>query len=455
MSRIVFTIIIILLIAPQVFSEEQNINTIEVLTAGQLTIRLLVKKKANLSDENWLQIEFENKGETPINIQHASYWIGSKRFNLKTGKQVTTGNLGTGSTFDFFPHCWDQDKAADRIINKGKYRASQQISDRSALALPPKEGLLVKADLHIWLELKNGTEIKTPGKGTSFEFEWHYPDEQGFAKMKRRFKHILKNPLRWQHSCILYAYFKIPEVAGSVTVDDLLDALRVRENCVDRQGTMRFINEHHPGDEKVIRFFMEGLEKLDSDIARTLYGRGSKIWHSDFVKPLLKIYEKRSDPWVLRLLHRHCDDWPEDLNVAEKLSGIIIGKRKCLTKKPQELDEKELRGWASAARSLGHSSDPKVIKYLTPFLKSKVLLYEPRFFGLLLGERLPALRACDVAMEVIFMIRKEDIDKAYKEAGYDHVKIMKDYRSDYKKAFIEMNRIRDKMIGNLLKNLQE
>ncbi len=458
MRQTILCSVFLLFVTLAAYCGDEEWHSVKVLKHDALTIYIKVKKRATMADEDWLCIEFENTRETPFDVRNANWRIESERYNVKSKKLVSSGGLASGSDFDLFPHAWDTTPVANRLVKKGKYRVSQQVSDRAAycLGLPPADGLLVKARFYISIEFADGQRVKTPGReGVPFEFEWRYPDKAGFEAMKKRLKHILKNPIRWQHSWILYPLLDTPEVVNSVTIDDLLDGIKRRKNSVDRQCLMKYINKHYCDDKKVIDFFLKRLKEGDTIIARSLAGEGKDIWHKNFIEPLVTIYEKHRNVWELWLLYRHRAEWEKSQNIPQRLSGALLKNYDFLKKKPEELDKERTRTWALWARDLGCTCDPNVIKYLAPYLDCKVELYDFKLCGLVPGERLPALRACDVAMEAILRILDEDREEAYKEAGYEYGKVMKNFHNDYKKVCDDMNKIRDRMIEELKKRLNK
>lgn len=466
MRRVILLFGIILIAASTAYPDEEDWHSVKVLEHDTLTIHIKVKKRVTMADKDWLCIEFENTREIPFNIKNANCRIESNRFSLKSKKKLSSGGLFSGNDFFLFPQAWDTTPVADRLIKKGTYRVSQQVCDSAAclLGLPPKEGLLVKARFYISIELAGGKRLETPRKeGVPFEFEWHYPDKAGFIAMKKRFKHILKNPIRWQFSRILRAFLDIPEMAKSVTVDELLDALGRRKNTPERQSLMVHINKHYPQDKKVIDFFLKRLKDEDWSITRSLCYDGKNIWHKDFIEPLVKIYENRQpitgkhyriNIWVSRVLYGHRGDWKDDKKIPGRLSAVLLKHCDFLTKRPEELEKDQMEGWASWARELSLTCDLNMVKYLVPYLDCKVQVCgKPS--GLGVGERLPPLRACDTAMEAILRILDENIEEAYKEAGYEYNKVMKNFNSNYEEVSGRMNKIRDGMIQKVKKRLKE
>ena len=130
-------------------------------------------------------------------------------------------------------------------------------------------------------------------------FNWLYPDDAGIAAIKTRLKELLNNP-RYEnsHGAELSALLTIPEAADDLSVDELLDAVKCRQNSVDgRDVIIALLGQRFANDPKVIAFVSEELShgKL-RDVCVTSPYPG--IWNTAFLPMVLDYFERNGDPTV-------------------------------------------------------------------------------------------------------------------------------------------------------------
>lgn len=441
-----FGLILALASASASAAEDGVWRTTELGRVGDITVQLQVRASASLVDEEWLRLEFKHPGEDPVPVRRAQYRMNRVCHGLRTGRRTASGSLASGNIHDLFPL---------RRLEPGTNRAVAQPSDYSAaiLGLPPKDGWLVKASIHLDIELGDGSRLSLPDEGVPFEFEWLYPDQAGFRAMRARLLALLKNPKsRPEHAHILGTLLGIAGVGDACRVEDLLAALDRREGSFDgRWALAEHLGAHHPDDEKVLAYYRTHLGNGDTEAVHDLLVAPG-IWRNEFIEALLAIYEDgglRDMGRVLRLLHQHRAQWPADSTIPQRLSAALLRKYEILEKKPDEIDADRFVYWASLARLLSLTGDPAVILVLRPFLDRQEPVLESDLVSLAVGVRFPPARVCDVALDAILTVLDGEPHTAYAQAGY------KQEMSYGKDAAQKMAALRNKMIASLKTRLSK
>lgn len=456
-----------LLVADVSVQPERPWTTVPIITQDPITVRLKVRKRASLSDENWIGFEFENTSGEPLKIKSHDlrYRIESQRFNLRSGALVRSGGLASGTCHDLFPEPWKYAGPVPPVlIEPGVTSVFEQPSADALLGLPSRDGLLVRARVHFRLVLEGDQILATDEEGVPFSFEWVYPDEAGFAVMRKRLRRLLENPpAKYWHPyiCIRDALLGVPEVSEAVTVEELLLAIDRQKNA--REGLVSHISQHFPRHPKVIAFYRLKLKKKDGDAVKDLYRYGG-IWHDDFLEMLLSICEgyfqqpssslsrqhethwslMERDFWrkgydALRVLAAHRERWPDEANVPARLSAAVLranpillrnetpillwkpDKLEDLLRKPHDIEAKIVEAeivrsyWPRAVGALGLTGDKEVIPILVPFLDCRGRIREGGMHSapFFLPGGWEEVRICDSALHGILTLMGEDPHKAY------------------------------------------
>jgi hypothetical protein len=380
---------------------------------GDLVVRIRVLKHASLADEDWLAIEFDNEGKSPIELTMPHYTMNGDQFDLATGTVSASGSLGSGNSFDMFPH------KGPILIRPGVHRIASQPSDYSAALLgpPPNAGLKVKATLNLTFTVPRQGPF--PDHLTSFEFEWLHPDDQGFERAKARLKRLLEvTTSKVEQAYMLHMLLGIPEVSRDVTPAQLLAAIERRNGPFSGRNYIAVHLADHFGQQPVVkRYYQDHLDAGEGVVIDDLRN-AEKLWHTDFVGPLLAIFEK--DPernhQILTILSLHWGKDP-DPAITRRLSTAILRKSSLLEKKPADLPIESRGIWAMDLKTLGETRDRELLPMLTPLLDDKTPLYaNPDATHSADGRIFPS-RVCDTALEAILTILDGTPDLAYGEAG--------------------------------------
>ncbi|PHS10677.1 MAG: hypothetical protein COA78_10985 [Blastopirellula sp.] len=417
---------------------------------GDLTVRLLVKQQASLADEDWIAIEFDNQSGQDIKIDRVSYRIKSVRNNLETDELVSSGGMASGNDHALFPQAWKTTPVAPRIVRPGVYRMIDHPSLYSSalLGLPQKSGWLVKAEVSVSLSIDKKVYKFDKYDGfdrTEFEFQWLYPNAAEFKQMQVRLKSLLGNPRnKVQHAYILHTLLEIPEVAQTVSVQELLAALSTRTGAfTGRDYVLRYLNKAHSEDKLVISHFRNHLLARDKRVLEDL-SRAPDIWAPEFLELLMKRLEEDQSSVrdIFDILRLRGKPQKSDAKLAQRLSAALEKHGwKVDSNSKQQPSAAVL---ASRIKMLGNTHDRNLVNKLTPFLDDKTETLDPNrlsqpYF------RLPPLRVCDNALESILTILDGITGLAYQEEG-GGLTINFPSRS---KSAEDISAVRDKMIITL------
>ena len=143
--RVAAVVAACLLLAASLPAEEQQRawRTVPVGKVGGIEVRLRLLSPATLADEEWIALEFENRGQKPVRVVNARYRMESRRHGLATGKPLTSGGLASGNAYDLFSEAWETTPVTI-VLLRGTHRVVEHPSRYSStlLGLPPKAGLV-------------------------------------------------------------------------------------------------------------------------------------------------------------------------------------------------------------------------------------------------------------------------------------------------------------------------
>ncbi|MHC4402176.1 MAG: hypothetical protein ACYTG0_21110 [Planctomycetota bacterium] len=429
-------------------------EVVEIARAGQMSVRLAVMKRASLGDEAWMVVELENRGEKTLQVRSAAYRIKRESFDLETGKPVSSGSLASGDTYALFPEAWDTPRVAPILLKPGVTRISQQPSDYSLalLRLPAKSGVRVKARVFFSAELDSGVELRSPERGVPLEFDWVYPDEDGFARARRRLRRVLESPMNrvWRDCHLLEAFLDAPPVAEALSVDELIAAVDWRDTSPfqGRETIVSHLAERHAENAAVIAFYRERIAAHDAKAIDDLRG-SPEIWGESLVE--LLVDAARKEPKLLDDVVVVFDRWHTRGHVypavAKSLSGMRLARSPLSKTELDEMTDRELRTWDGTVKMLGLTHDAGMVPVIRPFLddKTRLVRSESSRLASYFGVRPPPLRACDVALDAILTILDGSADPAYGKA------VESLYPRTFREA--EVNKRRDEIIITLKERL--
>jgi hypothetical protein len=407
-----------------------NWQTIVIFADKECNVRLRMQRQASLADVDWMRVEVENKGKTPMAVDTLHYQIECETYHLKTNMPDSSFELAQGHDSNF------------SIDPKRPLTESSNCDYHSTLlGLAPRYGWQVRSKFHFRMDLKDRRVKETSKEGIPFTFKWLYPTEAGFEAMRSRLKKLLQNPkYEFNHAYILGAYLGVPEVARAASREDLLAALTPRQGSVDgREAILGNLLKRYPNDPVVKSYFHERLRAGDEHAVGD--AGAEEIWDKTFIKPLVRLLE--SDyykyRYALTVLHEHRVDWKSDQALARQLSAAV-------RKAYPEVESKDLVDfdrWVSGVEDLGLTGDRKMIQLLSPVLDDKRELHPPTDGLVGLQARKEHLRVCEVALESILTILEGEPDDAYAKAG------SKEILARRQNTAAEWTALRDRMIADL------
>ncbi len=427
-----------------------------VLKGKDLTVRLKVLARPSLADTEWMALEFENKGDKPLAVRNAYYWMtGERRRRGADPVEVAaSGSLASGNTYDLFPHAWETTPIARIVLRPGQtYRVAEQLCDynAAALGLPPKGGWSIRGRIFVSVTLAGKQQLQpTEAAGVPFAFHWLCPDDAGFKALQARLTRLLRAPQnRAHHAYILGAYLRIPQVARAATVDELVTAVARRRQAFEGRAVVAaYLAKHFGNDPAVAAYYRRGLKDGDPLVLNDLLNTAP--WDRAHVKPLVRLYE--SDPRkyheALGVLHKHRADWINEGDTVRRLSAVVRRAYPVLGEDVRRLGKDRIGHWAQAIERLAMTGDRSARVLLLPALDDKRAYQSSQFMSLPVGHRVPPLRVCDAALDAALTLLDGSPDEAYRRAGAGLMPVSGNHRDA---AYAEL---RDGMIPALKRRLR-
>ena len=440
----------------------QDIGPWTVVDLGRVdnvVARLRVRERASMDQENWIAIEFENYGKEPVELTNVHY-------NIDRTAGGGSGGMASGNEHSLFPEAWDA-RPVKTLLQSGVHSIAGQPSDYSSalLGLPTRDGWMVKAVVDLSFGVKEHGRT-SPMNRHAFEFEWRYPDEAGFERMRTRLKNLLAQPFKYvEQAYLVNAMLQIPEVAKAANVRALLAALDIHEGPFSgHDAILKYLNMNCADNADVIAYFEKrlGIGQLQAVSDLLVCPR---IWTSAFVEPLLRICEtnpSRTDVVAryavakvegIEILAQRNPDQPADPAIAQRLSAAWLKAAGRLGQKPSELSLSERGEWSREMLLLGKTRDSRMIARIQPLLDDKTMVWDEANIDKLAfvstSSSLPLTRACDVAMQAILTILDGSANRPC--GGIDATRIIA--RRDIKAHLTAVKKDRDALTAALKQRL--
>ena len=387
-----------------------------------LVVRLHFQESATLADKDWLRFEFDNRTDQAIVVNSFSYNFDREALDPETGELLVSGGLGRGTARDLFP---DESTGSISIPTNGR-KSSVHVSNYAAalLGLPPAKGHRVKVDVSARIELSDGRHLeKTYADGLQFQFLWRYPVANEIAAMQARLRQLLGEANN-QHATgyLLGAYLKVPDVADSISVKELVASLIPRADLPfsGRDSILRHLNEFHHDAPDLLTYVAKQLRDGNSVFIQSHLHHLPKVWHDDFTDPLVAAFKSHrySREMILGHLARHALIQDDNQELARRLSDVYFSEGQV-----KRLQEQQLENPQSLLKSLGMTRDRRLVAVLAPFLQDRRKLETlPVAQRLFLGGPQAAPRICDAAMDAILVIL--DGKTEHPDLGGDPEKIL-------------------------------
>ncbi len=246
-------------------SRDRQFAVVELGNSQAVKVRLKYLTRASLADRNWMSVEIENLTDRPVVITHTHYTANRECFDLRTGRRVASGSLGSGNQFDMYPESYIT-QPVKVVIQPGIRRVSTHPSNSASVSrgLPPKSGLRVLGSIAMKLEVEgrvvaDGYDHSSPvSLGVPFAFDWVYPDAMGFEAMRRELHGHLDNPVKWpEQRNLLAALLAVPQVAQSVSIEQLIDAMSRRPSVASRAILLSHCSGHFATHPRLLAWFQK------------------------------------------------------------------------------------------------------------------------------------------------------------------------------------------------------
>jgi len=392
-------------------------KTYPLASHGKLTVNLRVRPEATLADEQWIAIEFVNRGGSPIVVEEARYTIDSSYVDFLRGDAPGRECLVGGNTGSLFPEAWEKSPPGPNLIPLGTYRVVEQPSSFASgqLGLAPKRGKRVKATIRLELVLDDGTKVTTKPQPTPFEFTWLRPDADGFERMRGRLKHLVANPqFRAYHSKIVGRLLRIDDVSRDLTLPEVLAGLEKYGGMITGRETLaRFADRRFPNDPALVASLEERLRSRDRTVLHDLTHMPN-TWDDKLLDPLLANSEADGANWrlVLKVLELHGSPQKSNAAIARRLSRAIVDSGAL-----SDTSVNAVVKTTNALQTLGQTYDRAALKHVKPFLDDKrpaPVESLARF-----ATHVPAFRVCDEALEAALLLLDGDASPMYPQFEND------------------------------------
>lgn len=244
------------------------------------------------------------------------------------------------------------------------------------------------------------------------DFLWLPPDEEGIRAMRRWLQQMLKAPTnRVAIGYLLAEYLKIPQVAESVQVEELLSALPARRQLAFSGGNAicDYLNEHFHNDPAVVGYVSSQLKMGDPRFVEWELMKLHAVWDEGFIEPLVEVYQRHSSTreTILRYLRLHGCPQADDAALARRLSEVFYENGAVQSLREKQFD---VRG---VVRLLGMTRDRRVITDLIPLLEDRRSLSAQDHRHAFGGAVSAPERVCDAAMSAICTVLGEKVENAH------------------------------------------
>jgi hypothetical protein len=436
-----------------------DVQTVELISEGQLHAWLIVPSEVAPTDTRWLTIRFVNTGGDLVHVRNASYRIERLDFDLATGQQVSRSSLGSGNTYDLFSFAWHEPRQGPIRISLDAKQVHEVVDGPSEyatvlLGLDRTTDIRVEAAVHLSIDFGEA-EARTPDTGVRFSFIYRAPDDADFNTMRNELRRLLTEPpepenrVPWR----LHAMLDCPAVTEGIEPLAFLKSVEHPNGShyLFREPILDFLATTFGQHDDVVQFMLRRLRAKEMLCVRDLLGSPG-IWDPSFIQPLVDIHEDDQTVYgfedaALRILHAHRQDWTADESIPGRLSAAVVRRGQIwLAPEADRQSDEVLRALPSTYELLGMTGDPTVINLIRPGLDDQREVRErgPRY-ALYAPEVLPPLRVCDAALDAILTIRHGEARLGYPSqelASFRHER-------DFLKLDEQFISMRDEMIANM------
>jgi hypothetical protein len=403
-------------------------NTLMLWSNQVLSASLNYIPEASIADEDYMFIEFNNHTGKTLDVSQAWVNLPATRTDKNTQQFVLMRDMASGVIyFGKLP------PGKTRTLRNGVFAAGL-----ASLGLPPKTGYHVEVTPHAGVRLADGTVFS--GAHEKFSFEFNYPNPTEVESIKTRFKQLLARPdNQFESGALLTAFSQLPEVRDSLTLDEVLSALKSRSWVDGKAALMTIVGSRFANEPKVLAHFVEQLSHDDGD---AFFSFPREVWQNPvFVEPLVKRYERHGNNsrelWEVRSV------WINMPEIVARLSTALLKNHPTLSRNVAELSGDDLCNWRSGVLDACMIGNTNLLQWLEPALADKRIVPDciSEFDSRPRSRWKP--RICDCAAGAVLMIVDGDSWTAFKEAGIESWDTQEEYYAAH-----------DRVIADLIKRLR-
>ncbi len=375
-------------------------SSVELLSNGVVSARLVFKQSASLADTNWLALELENHTPQPLKLDQIWIDLSGTRVDRSSGKVLSTGGGPSGT----FPSIRTLQPGLHRFYGDALEYASVNIG------LPPASGLRVEATVNAAVWVRNGVRYDVPRDKAVFVFEWRYPSAEEIAGMSRELKQHLAAHVDLRNNLLrMAALFLMAQVRDSLTLEDYLPALKATKDANVRWLLVPQLFARYSNAPAVLEYYREAFQKNPDEVYWD--AAGNTVWNEEFLEPLVRGCEQ--DKWqYFDVLERHPAGWKNRPEFVARISAALLKHNPILKRTVRQLPKTELETWAKAVVEAGEVGDLALVELLKPALDDRRDARIDHGSG-----GVDEGRVCDRALLAILKLLDGDSSVAFTKAG--------------------------------------
>lgn len=343
-----------------VLSEDENI---------QITLSYL--RKANLGESSWMKLIFLNKTEKNIIIKSASYSINKEKENKNGGTFIDIGEFGQSNKYDLIHEFYDlkNNSLRDTVkikpkssIEAWKYLtnyASVLIEDRKLEAME----ILALFELEFEYAIQENS-FNLHADNIPFSFSWMSSEQISNSILTQRLVNIIHNPHhRWVNTYVTNKLMQIEDVKNSVSTEDLIQGIILRDNVMNADENILFITElksrNKLPNKKITENFKKRFQEKMSNVDTEL----QYYWDDELLNDVLK----NSNSYKLySILELNANEWSRNRNNCDKIYNHFIKNTNFTF--PNIIGQNNIDQWSKDIKMISIARNPKFSEYLIELL---------------------------------------------------------------------------------------
>jgi len=379
-------------------------QSVELWNTKTITARFFYLSPSSLADDKIFSIELNNPRGKAISLTQGWLNVVTTTCSASTGEAISSGGF-SGGGLPVGPLALG--------INQLAFGNSEDAA--GDFGLPSRGGNLIKLTVRCDATLSDGEHVSTPYGGIRLQLQWRYPSPREIEDSKKKLRPLLVHPEHtFAHDAALYRLLLIPEVANSLSVDELLHALDDRTDSVDGRNLIVIqIALRFNRDPKVISYYVERLRTGDRLALFDLEGC-IQLWSPAWIDPLVADFEHGGDSGILRTLSYHRADWADSLEVVSRLSAALLLFRPLLHETVASIPTSQLADWKTSVQEAALIGNKEFIRRLSPSLDDHRVIHDTALTSML---KPPESRVCDAALLAVLTLLDGRPELAFQKAG--------------------------------------